>query len=53
MNASPGMDLVNAGSVCKSTHYKMVMTFGQSTQNQSITTSPNFKMHGGLIGSAN
>ncbi len=46
-------DLVNAGGVCKSPSYTMVLTFGQSTQNQSVTTSPSYKMQGGLIGKTN
>jgi hypothetical protein len=42
--------LVNSGDVCKSPGYKMVFTLGQPTQNQSKTTSPGYRMQGGLIG---
>lgn len=42
--------LVNGGDVVKSPGYKMVFTLGQPTQNQSKTTSPSYRMQGGLIG---
>jgi len=53
MYTNPGSDLVNAGTVCKSSSYTMVMTFGQPTQNQSLSTSTKYKMQGGLIGTTN
>lgn len=43
-------DLVNAGGVTKSTNFKMISTLGQPTQNQSTTTSPTYRMQGGLVG---
>jgi len=46
----PGMDIVSAGDVMKSPSYRMVFTLGQPTQNQSKTTSPRYRMQGGLIG---
>ncbi|MDC0744349.1 hypothetical protein [Polyangium mundeleinium] len=46
----PGMETVSAGDVMKSPSYKMVFTLGQPTQNQSKTTSPSYRMQGGLIG---
>ena len=42
--------LVNSGGVCTSPAYKMVFTLGQPTQNQSKTTSPGYRVQGGLIG---
>jgi hypothetical protein len=42
--------LVNGGDTVKSPSYKMVFTLGQPTQNQSTTTSPGYRMQGGLIG---
>ncbi|MDC3958404.1 hypothetical protein [Polyangium jinanense] len=46
----PGNETVSAGDVLKSPRYKMVFTLGQPTQNQSKTTSPSYRMQGGLIG---
>jgi hypothetical protein len=43
-------ETVSGGTVTKSPNYKMVSTFGQPTQNQGTTTSPGYKMQGGLIG---
>ncbi|WP_437784221.1 hypothetical protein [Sorangium sp. So ce1097] len=43
-------ETVTAGEVAKSARYRMVFTFGQPTQNQSTTTSPRYRMQGGLIG---
>ena len=52
--AAPGgpvaADLVNAGEQATSANYRLVFTFGQSTQNQGKTTSPNYRIQGGLIG---
>jgi hypothetical protein len=42
--------LVNSGDVVKSPSYKMVFTLGQPTQNQTKTTSPSYRMQGGLVG---
>lgn len=46
----PASQLVNGGDVVKSPGYKMVFTLGQPTQNQTKTTSPGYRMQGGLIG---
>lgn len=43
-------DIVSAGDVSTSPKYKMVFTFGQSTQNQGKTTSPSYRLQGGLTG---
>ncbi len=43
-------DLVNAGGVASSPGYKMVFTLGQSTQIQATSTSPSYRMQGGLVG---
>jgi hypothetical protein len=50
---APGSETVSAGDVCTSPNYKMIMTFGQPTQNQGPMSSPNFKVNGGLIGATN
>lgn len=42
--------LVNAGEVSQSPKYKLVWTLGQSTQNQSKSTSPGYRLQGGLSG---
>ncbi|NUP08470.1 MAG: hypothetical protein HOW73_20665 [Polyangiaceae bacterium] len=47
----PGNALVSAGDYVSSPNYKLVFTMGQSTQNQSKMTSPNYRLQGGLIGS--
>lgn len=44
------VDIVNAGTQASSANYRLVFTFGQSTQNQGKTTSPNYRIQGGLIG---
>jgi hypothetical protein len=46
----PATELVGAGDVCKSPQYKLVFTMGQPTQNQTKTTSPSYRLQGGLIG---
>ena len=43
-------DIVNAGEQASSANYRLVFTFGQATQNQGKTTSPNYRIQGGLIG---
>lgn len=43
-------ETVSAGEVSKSPNYKMVFTVGQPTQNQGKTTSPGYRMQGGLVG---
>lgn len=43
-------ETVTAGEVAKSARYRMVFTLGQPTQNQATTTSPRYRMQGGLIG---
>ncbi len=50
MAGAPGSETVSAGQVCSSPSYKMVMTMGQPTQNQGVTSSPGYKMRGGLVG---
>jgi hypothetical protein len=42
--------MVSGGEVSKSPGYKLVFTFGQSSQNQEKTTSPSYRHQGGLIG---
>ena len=46
----PAQQLVNSGAEISSPNYKMNFTLGQPTQNQGKTTSPNYRMQGGLIG---
>lgn len=46
----PTSETVTAGEVAKSARYRMVFTLGQPTQDQSTTTSPRYRMQGGLIG---
>lgn len=46
----PATDIVSAGEVSKSLNYSMVFTLGQSTQNQGTTTSPSYRLQGGLVG---
>ncbi|KYG05776.1 hypothetical protein BE21_38535 [Sorangium cellulosum] len=43
-------DVVSAGEVVRSPSYRMVFTLGQPTQNQGKTTSPSYRMQGGLVG---
>jgi hypothetical protein len=43
-------EFVSGGSYMKSTNYSMVYTVGQPTQIQTTTTSPSYRMQGGLIG---
>jgi hypothetical protein len=46
----PGNALVSAGDRVSSPSYTLVFTMGQSTINQTKTTSSNYRLHGGLIG---
>ena len=46
----PATETVSAGEVSSSPSYRMVYTFGQPTQNQGKTTSPGYRMQGGLVG---
>jgi hypothetical protein len=46
----PATETVTAGEVSKSPNYRMVFTFGQPTQNQQKTTSPSYRLQGGLVG---
>ena len=46
----PATETVSAGDVASSPGYRMVFTFGQPTQNQGKTTSPAYRMQGGVIG---
>lgn len=41
---------VNAGNVSTSPNFRMVYTLGQPTTHQDTYSSPNFRLHGGLIG---
>jgi hypothetical protein len=41
---------VSAGTVVHSPSYTLIFTFGQPTQSQGKTTSPNYRMQGGLVG---
>jgi hypothetical protein len=50
LNGPPGVGFVNAGNKASSQNYTMVFTLGQSTQNQGTTTSPSYRMQGGLVG---
>jgi hypothetical protein len=43
-------ETVSAGESSTSPNYKMVFTFGQPTQNQGKTTSPSYRLQGGLSG---
>lgn len=43
-------DVVSAGQVVRSPSYRMVFTLGQPTQNQGKTSSPSYRMQGGLVG---
>ncbi|WP_437736702.1 hypothetical protein [Sorangium sp. So ce1335] len=45
-------ETVTAGEVAKSARYRMEFTLGQPTQNQETTTSPRYRMQGGLIGAS-
>lgn len=49
-NGHSATETVTAGEVAKSPGYKMIFTFGQPTQNQGKTTSPGYRMQGGLVG---
>jgi hypothetical protein len=42
--------LVGAGQVANSPGYRMVFTVGQPSLSQTKTTSPSFRMQGGLVG---
>ena len=46
----PSGEFVNAGEVGTSANYKMVFTLGQSTPNQSSSTSQNYRLQGGIVG---
>jgi hypothetical protein len=50
MTGPGATQLVNGGDTVKSPGYKMIFTLGQPTQNQNKTTSPGYRMQGGLIG---
>lgn len=50
MAGVPATETVSAGDMASSPSYRMVFTFGQPTQNQGKTTSPGYRMQGGLIG---
>lgn len=47
---APATETVSAGEVSKSSSYTMVHTLGQPTQNQGKTTSPGYRLQGGLNG---
>jgi len=46
----PGTESVSGGAVCVSPSYRMIVTVGQPTVNQGTTTSPNYRLQGGLVG---
>lgn len=46
----PGTETVSGGTVCESPSYRMVVTVGQPTTNQTTTTSPSYRLQGGLVG---
>jgi hypothetical protein len=46
----PATQMVNAGDTGLSPHFKAVYTLGQPTQNQGKSTSPSYRVQGGLIG---
>jgi hypothetical protein len=46
-------DIVNGGTVATSPKYKVVYTFGQSSPGQNVSTSPNNRDNGGLVGAMN
>lgn len=46
----PATETVSAGEVSSSSSYRMVYTLGQPTQNQGKTTSPGYRIQGGLAG---
>jgi hypothetical protein len=46
----PATQMVNAGETGQSPHFRAVYTLGQPTQNQGATTSPSYRVQGGLIG---
>jgi hypothetical protein len=48
--AGRATDTVSAGNTARSPSYRMVFTLGQPTQNQGKTTSPRYRMQGGLVG---
>ena len=47
---APGNAFVSSGNRASSTNYSVVHTTGQSTINQSLMTSPSYRLQGGLIG---
>jgi hypothetical protein len=46
-------DFVSAGTVAKSSKYKVVYTLGQATPNQGVATSAQHRNNGGLVGAMN
>ena len=50
VSGKPGTETVSAGQKSSSPGYTMVFTLGQPTQNQGKTTSPGYRMQGGLQG---
>ena len=46
-------DVVSAGTVAKSSRYKLVYTLGQATPEQGVGTSAQHVDHGGLVGAMN
>lgn len=49
-NGHSATETVTAGEVAKSPGYKMIFTFGQPTQNQGKSSSPGYRIQGGLVG---
>ena len=50
VSGKPGTETVSAGQKSSSPGYTMIFTLGQPTQNQGKTTSPGYRMQGGLQG---
>lgn len=50
MFGPPATETVSGGQYMKSANYSMVYTIGQPTQIQETTTSPSYRMQGGIIG---
>lgn len=41
---------VNGGTKASSANFSLVLTLGQPTQTQGVSSSANFRLQGGLIG---
>ncbi|WP_197041182.1 hypothetical protein [Chondromyces apiculatus] len=52
VQGAPATETVSAGRFVKSPNYSMVFTLGQPTQNQGKSTSPSYRMQGGVVGAS-